>query len=81
MPEAELVEAFGRTIDQRFEPEPLDEALQFPLGHRLLEKVHEVRLDPAFGEEPERLSGIRTFFHAEDLYFHIESSAGSSVHD
>lgn len=76
MSEPELVEALGLAIDQRINAELLNEPLEFSLGGRTFEQVHEVRPNPALGEKPERLPRFGTFLHAEDLNFHVSVGLG-----
>ena len=71
MPQTQFVVALGGRIDQLLQSEALHEPLQLAFRHRALGQIHEVRLDPALGEESLRLSRIRAFLDAEDLHFHV----------
>src|SRR5688500_10416170 len=67
----ELHIAPRRLVDQRVESELLDEAPQLAGGRRTFHQVHEVDLDPPFGEESLRLPGLRALLHPEDLDLHM----------
>lgn len=75
--EAKLDEAARGAIHQRFGPEFLGEALEFPCSSGALVEVHEMRANPPLGEEPKRGAGGGVLLGAEDL--HLEG-AGLGAH-
>ncbi len=66
-------------VDQRVDPELLDEATQLPRRCRTLGEIDEVRPDASLGEETERLARVGALFHAEDLDFHAGKLHGAHM--
>ena len=71
MAQSELVVALRLGIDQRFDAESLNEALQLALRHGPLYEVHEVRADPALGEKTKRLACACALLSPKNLDFHL----------
>src|SRR5215213_11942644 len=76
--QAAVAEALPLPVEQRLPPELLPEALQLPRRRGALLQIHEVHLDPALLEEPERLLRLVTAPGAEHLEFHRDSSPAST---
>jgi len=57
-------------IDQRRDPESLDESRELASRRSPFGEIHEVRSHAALRKEALRLSGVRAFSRAEDLHFH-----------
>ena len=70
MSQPKLLETFRFSIDPCVHAEPLGESSELPERRRALGEIDEMRLHPSLGEEAERLTSVRVFFDAEDLYFH-----------
>lgn len=68
--QTEFFVSFGFAVDERFDTKTLNEALQLPLRDRSLRKIDKVNANAPFGKETLRLSRVRAFLDAEDLYFH-----------
>ena len=67
--EAKLGEPLRLTIDQRRHTKLLREAAQLAERCRALVQVHKMRLDPAFGEKPQR--GPRVGALADTEYLNL----------
>lgn len=70
MSQPELLETFRFPIEQCAHAEPLSKSLELPERRRAFGEIDEMRLHATLGEEAERLTSVRVFFDAEDLYFH-----------
>ena len=72
MLQAELLVPFRLAVDERFEAEALNEALQFAFRGSAFGEIDKVCADPSLGEEPQCLPCLCAFLEAEYLDFHNE---------
>ena len=71
MMQTQLEEAFRRSVDQRFDPKPLHEAIQFPDGKRALGEIDEMCSNATLREETKGLTRIGALLDSEYLHFHV----------
>src|SRR5688572_25460226 len=76
MTQPKLLEALPFPIYQRRDAELLRETLQLARTRRPFIQIHEMTFDPALGEEPQRLPGVRALLRAEDLDLHLRVCLG-----
>ena len=79
MSQPELLDTFRFSIDQCVHAEPLGESFELPERRRALGEIDEMRLHSSLSEEAERLTSVRVFFDAEDLYFHGASETRVTI--
>src|SRR5215207_11249558 len=72
--QTELPEPTGAPIDDRFDPESLDETPELAQGRRALLKIDEMGLHPPLSEKTKCLPGIGAFLDAKNLDFHRRES-------
>ena len=68
--QSELAVAPGGLVDESGHAEFLREARELAAGRGAFCEIDEVSLDATFGEESERLPGVRILLHSEDLSVH-----------
>jgi hypothetical protein len=71
--QAKLIKPFRIPVDERLQPESLNEALQLALRDLALGKIDEVRPNPPLRKEAQCLPGFGAFLQSEDLDFHDEN--------
>src|SRR5437762_14195715 len=70
MAKPELLKSLRSCVQNRVDPELLDEAAQFTLRGRTLHQVNKMRLHTPLGEEAQSLSSVGALSHSKDLNFH-----------